>query len=320
MDPFDDLLRGVRADGAGFGRVELSPPWAMRFTDGAPLTLCAPLRGEVWVSGPEAGTGAGAEAGEDRGEPRRVRAGDAAIVRGPEPFVLTDRPPPPGTATAGTAAAEPPGRTVLVTGTYRARDAVAQRLLGVLPPVLVVPGGEECLALLEALEAQVTAACPPGRRVVQDRLLDWLLVCTLRGWFDRPETMPDGWFRALGDEVAGPALRAMHAAPDRPWTLAALAAEAGVSRTTLVGRFTRLVGEPPLTYLTDRRMSLAADLLTAEPTATVAAVARRVGYADAFGFSAAFKRFHGVSPSEYRRTCRPGADRAGTECPPCSPA
>ncbi|MFP8943071.1 AraC family transcriptional regulator [Streptomyces fenghuangensis] len=306
MDPFDDLLRGIRANGADFRRTEMSPPWALRFTDGASLTLCAPLRGEVWVSGP------GAEAGGDGGEPQRVRAGDAAIVRGPEPFVLTGRSAPPGPA----AATEPPGRTVLVTGTYRAPGRTAQRLLGVLPPVLVVPGGQECLTLLKALEAQVTAACPPDRRVVQDRLLDWLLVCTLRGWLDRPEAVPDGWFRALGDEVAGPALRAMHAAPDRPWTLAALAAGAGVSRTTLAGRFTRLVGEPPLTYLTEWRMSLAADLLTAEPTTTVAAVARRVGYADAFGFSAAFKRFHGVSPSRYREACRPGPGLVGTECSP----
>jgi len=94
----------------------------------------------------------------------------------------------------------------------------------------------------------------------------------------------------------------MHAAPDRPWTLAVLAREAGVSRTTLATRFVRLVGEPPLTYLTDWRMTLATDLLT-ESTATVSTVAHRVGYADAFGFSTAFKRFHGMSPSECRRTC-----------------
>ncbi|MEV0085187.1 helix-turn-helix transcriptional regulator [Saccharopolyspora sp. NPDC050642] len=92
----------------------------------------------------------------------------------------------------------------------------------------------------------------------------------------------------------------MHAAPEKPWTLAALAREAGVSRTTLAGRFAKLVGEPPLTYLTDWRMTLAADLL-AESTDPVAAIAHRVGYADAFGFSAAFKRFHGVSPSKYRQ-------------------
>ncbi|MGO4429261.1 cupin domain-containing protein, partial [Streptomyces sp. MCAF7] len=50
MDPFDDLLRGVRSDGAGFSRTELTPPWTLRFTEGASLTLCTPLRGEGWIS------------------------------------------------------------------------------------------------------------------------------------------------------------------------------------------------------------------------------------------------------------------------------
>jgi len=90
------------------------------------------------------------------------------------------------------------------------------------------------------------------------------------------------------------------AAPGEPWTLAALAAQAGVSRTTLAKRFAELVGEPPLTYLTRWRMTLAADML-AESTATVAAVARRLGYADPFGFSTAFKRIYGMSPSEHRQ-------------------
>lgn len=292
MDPFDDLLRGVRADGAGFGRIELSPPWTLPFADGSSLTLCTPLRGEAWISNGEGG------------QPRLVRAGDTVIARGPGPFVLSDRP-------AGT---EPAERTVLLVGTYDVRGEVSRRLLGVLPPVLVVPDSDGCASLRDFLDAQLTA-CTPGRQVVQDRLLDWLLVCTLREWFDQPEAEPPSWYSALSDDAIGPALRAMHAAPDRPWTLATLAGEAGVSRTTLAKRFAERMGEPPLTYLTDWRMTLAADLLTGS-TATVAAIARRVGYADAFGFSAAFKRFRGVSPSRYRTTHSADADCAGAECTP----
>jgi len=288
VDPLDDLLQGVRADGAGFGRTELSPPWTLRFTDGASLTLSAALRGEAWIS-------------LDAGPPRLLKPGDTAIVRGPAPFTVTDR-PQPGSFTATTSAdTSPPASTVLLTGTYQVRGQVAARLLGLLPPLLVLPGTDGCSSLCDFLDSEA-ASCRPGRQVVLDRLLDWLLVCTLRGWFDRPEAAPPAWYRALGDEVTGPALRAMHQAPERPWTLAALAAEAGVSRTTLAARFTRQVGKPPLAYLTDWRMTLAADLLTGS-TATVAAVARQVGYADAFGLSTAFKRVHGVSPSEYRRAC-----------------
>jgi AraC-like DNA-binding protein len=164
---------------------------------------------------------------------------------------------------------------------------------------VIVPDDHDCASLRDYLDFQL-GACRPGRQIVLDRLLDWLLICTIRDWFDQPGAEAPGWYRALGDGTVGPVLRAMHDAPDRPWTLASLAARAGVSRTTLAKRFTELVGEPPLTYLTTWRMTLAADLL-AGSTATVAAVARQLGYADPFGFSAAFKRVHGVSPSEHRK-------------------
>ncbi|GHC64575.1 AraC family transcriptional regulator [Streptomyces cinnamoneus] len=296
MDPFDDLLRGIRAEGAVFGRSVLAPPWALRFTDRAALTLCIPLRGEGWL----------VEEGEGAGAPRHIRQGVAAIVRGPRPFVLTDDPGsaarPEALRDIRCADAAPPGdpagSTVLLAGAYRVRSEASLRLLRVLPPVALVPDDHDCNALYDYLGAHFVAD-GPGRQTVLDRLLDWLLVCTLRDWFDRPEACPPAWYRALGDDVVGPVLRAMHERPAHPWTLAALAAEAGVSRTTMAARFTARVGEPPLAYLTQWRMDLAADLL-ADPAHTVAAVARRVGYADAFGFSSAFKRVRGTSPSEHR--------------------
>ncbi|GAA2106179.1 AraC family transcriptional regulator [Actinomadura alba] len=318
MDPFDDLLRGVRGDGAVFGRSVLSPPWALRFTDGASLTLCVPLRGEGWIGR------------EGEGKPRPLRLGEVAVVRGPEPFIFSDEPFIPGEPLAagepraaapartprdvrcGGAGLDEPdadltGRTVLLAGAYHVRGEVARRLLRVLPSLVLIPDDDDCAPLRDYLEAQLIRP-RPGRQIVLDRLLDWLLVCTLRDWFDRPEAAPPAWYRALVDDVVGPVLRAMHDAPGRPWTLASLATEAAVSRTTLAKRFTELVGEPPLAYLAEWRMALAADLL-AESPATVAAVAQQVGYADAFGFSAAFKRLRGVSPSEYRDAARiPGLD------------
>ena len=88
--------------------------------------------------------------------------------------------------------------------------------------------------------------------------------------------------------------------------MATLAAKAGVSRATLARRFTELVGEPPMAYLTTWRLTLAADLLR-EPDATVGAVARRVGYGSPFALSAAFKRVRGVSPRDHRLGAHPGA-------------
>ncbi|MET8656403.1 cupin domain-containing protein [Streptomyces griseus] len=306
MDVFDELLRGVRGSGAVFGRSVLRAPWSVRFTDGAYLTLCLPMRGGGWIV-PEGG------------EPLRVEVGEAAIVRGPAPFVFTDDPAggtgperaggvrdAGGGAASDTAPAPEAGSgpesgfpTVLLAATYDVRAQVPQRLLQALPPALVVPDEQDCGPMRDYLEGQIGGG-RPGEQIVLDRLLDWLLVCTLRDWFDRPEADPPGWYGALGDQVAGPALRAMHADPAHPWTTAELAVRAGVSRTTLAKRFTELVGEGPVAYLTAWRMTLAADLLT-RPELTVAAVARRVGYADAFGFSTAFKRLRGESPSAFRR-------------------
>ncbi|MFE6040760.1 AraC family transcriptional regulator [Streptomyces sp. NPDC056452] len=298
MDVFDELLRSVRGRGAVFGRSMLWPPWSLRFTDGAYLTFCVPMRGAGWIV-PEGG------------EPRHVGLGEAAIVRGPAPFTFTDditREPGAGArevrwsdGSGGDQDAdhELSGPTVLLAAAYDVQAQVPQRLLRVLPPALVVPEGQDCTAMRDYLEAQITGA-RPGRQIVLDRLLDWLLVCTLRDWFDRPEAEPPGWYQALGDEVAGPALQAIHEDPAHPWTTAGLAARSGVSRTTLAKRFTELVGEAPVAYLTEWRMTLAADLLN-RPELTVAAIARRVGYADAFGFSAAFKRLRGESPSTYRQ-------------------
>ncbi|GAA2961329.1 AraC family transcriptional regulator [Actinokineospora diospyrosa] len=267
MDPFDELLRGVRASGADLRRVELSG--TRRLGAEGSLVLCAPLRGSVTAAG------------------RAVPVGETLVAREPVTVV---------------------GDAVLFVGTYQVRGKVGRRLLGVLPSVLVVPDGAGCESIRGFVDAQTSG----GAQVAQDRLLDWLVVCTLRGWFDT-EAAGTGWLHAMGDDTVGPVLRAMHREPERSWTLATLADQAGVSRTTLATRFAKLVGEPPLTYLTDWRMTLAADLLT-ESAATVAAVARQVGYADAFGFSAAFKRFHGTSPSEYRATCDPTAECVDQVC------
>ncbi len=137
----------------------------------------------------------------------------------------------------------------------------------------------------------------PGQEVVLDRLLDLLLIAVLRAWFARSDAPP--WYRALGDPVVGQAVRLLHHDPAHPWTVAGLAAKTGVSRAALARRFTELVGEPPMAFLTGWRLALAADLLR-ESDATVGAVARQVGYGSPFALSTAFKREHGVSPQEYR--------------------
>ncbi len=139
----------------------------------------------------------------------------------------------------------------------------------------------------------------PGQDVILDRLLDLLLMSAMRAWFDRPESEAPGWYLAQSDPAMGSALRMLHNNPAHPWTVAELAEEAAMSRSALARRFTDVVGEPPMTFLTNWRLTLAADLLC-EPGNTIGSVARQVGYASPYALSAAFKRVRGISPRDHR--------------------
>ncbi len=303
VDVFSDLIRGVRSHGSLFGSSALSPPWSLHFVDGAPLTLCAVLTGAGWVVPEDA-------------PPEPLRAGETIIVRGPGTFTFVDEvgtlaepiacgehcatPEQGGTRHRLGWADEPGGETTLIVGAYPVGGEIGRPLLDALPVVVRVDAGGAGDPVLDHLAAEV-AVDAPGQQVVLDRLLDWMLVCSLREWFDRPGGEPPAWWAAQRDPVVGDALRLLHAEPAAPWTVGSLAGRTGVSRSTLAKRFADLVGEPPLTYLTRWRMTLAADLLAGKESTTISDIARTVGYSDPFGFSAAFKRVRGVNPSEFRR-------------------
>jgi AraC-like DNA-binding protein len=313
MDDLVGLLDGPRARGAFALRSVMEPPWSIRIQDGAPLSLMAVVRSDAWVT-------------PAVGEPVRLGPGDVAVARGPEPYVVGDDPAtapqvvihpgqhcttPDGEPVSQamdlgvrTWGSDPDGSSVLLVGTYQQVGAVGQRLLDVLPPLLVLRHEDWGSPLVPLLGREIVRD-EPGQEVVLDRLLDLVLVAVLRAWFSRTEGSAPGWYRAQGDPVVGRALRLMQNNPAHPWTVAALASTTGVSRAALARRFTTLVGEPPMAFLTAWRLALAADLLT-EPGATVGSVARRVGYGSAFALSAAFKRERGESPREHRERRRAG--------------
>ena len=254
-----------------------------------------------------------------------MRPGDVSIMRGPDPYTIADDPATTpqvvihpgqvcttlngedlvqamdlGVRTWGNRA---DGSAVLLTGTYQEVGEISQRLLDALPPMLLLRSdGWECPVI--PLLADEIGRDGPGQEAVLDRLLDLLLISALRAWFSRPEAEAPRWYQAQSDPVVGRALRMLQNNPAHPWTIAGLATEVGVSRAALARRFTELVGEPPMTFLTSWRLALAADLLR-EPDATVGAVARQVGYGSPFALSTAFKRVRGVSPQQHRRV---GAD------------
>ncbi len=307
MDALGGLLDGPRARGAFLLRSIMNPPWSVRIQDEAPLSLVAMLRDEAWVV-------------PDKGDAVRVGPGDVAIMRGPDPYTFADDPATPpqvvchpgqrcttvdgedmsqamdlGVRTWGNSL---DGSALMLIGTYPLGGEISQRLLGALPALLVLPADAYDSPVIPLLANEIVKN-DPGQEVVLDRLLDLLLITVLRAWFSRPEAKAPAWYHAHGDPVVGRALRVLHNNPAHPWTVAALAAEIGVSRAALARRFTELVGEPPMTFLTGWRLALAADLLR-EPDATVDAVARQVGYSSPFALSTAFKRVRGVSPKDHR--------------------
>lgn len=285
----------------------MDPPWSVRIQDRAPLCMVAAVRGQAWVV-------------PEHGDAVRLRSGDIAIIRGPDPYTVADDPatPPQVVIHPGQRCATPDGtelaqamdlgvRTwgnsmdgsaMLLTGTYQIDGEVSQRLLRALPRLLVLPAHAWNSPLIPLLGDEIVKD-DPGQEAVLDRLLDLLLIAVLRAWFSRPEADVPAWYCAYHDPVVGRALRMLHHNPAHPWTVAKLAAGTGVSRAALARRFTDLVGEPPMTFLTGWRLALAADLL-GEPDATVGAVARQVGYSTPFALSTAFKRVRGISPQEHR--------------------
>jgi AraC-like DNA-binding protein len=307
MDALVALLDEPRARGAFLLRVVMDPPWAIRVEDEAPLSLVSMVRGDAWIV-------------PDDGEPAHIGPGDVAVLRGPDPYGFADDPstPPISIVHPGQRCATLDGRdlaqamslgvrtwgnsvdgsSMMLVGTYEHCGETGRRLLEALPPLLVLPGEALDSPLIPLLGTEI-GRDEPGQEVVLDRLLDLLLVAVLRVWFARPEAEAPAWYRADNDPVVGLALRMLHNNPAHPWTVASLAAAIGVSRAALARRFTDLVGEPPMAYLTGWRLALAADLLR-KPDATIGSVAHEVGYGSPFALSTAFKRVRGISPKEHR--------------------
>lgn len=320
MDALGAFLDGPRARGAFLLRSVLDPPWSMRIQDEAPLTVVAVVRGEAWVVPHDVPA-------------ERFRPGDVVAVRGPEPYVVADSPstPPsivihPGqrcTTLDGESVAETmglgvrtwgnsaTGSTILLTGTYQADGEVTRGLLQALPRLVILRADDWDCPYVPLLADEI-GKDEPGQAAVLDRLLDLLVVAMLRTWFARSDVTAPAWYAASADPVVGRALRLLQNEPAHPWTVASLASAVGVSRAALARRFTELVGEPPMAFLSGWRLTLAADLLR-EPDATVTSVARALGYSSPFTFSTAFKRHHGVSPNAYRN--RPPAAAVGSARP-----
>ena len=311
MDSLGGLLDAPRARGAFALRAVMRSPWSLRVLAESPLTLIAGVAGECWIV-------------PDSGEAVRIGPGDIAVTRGPDPYNVSDsagRTPSVvihpgqhccdldgnsltdrmmhGVRTWGN---DPDGDTRFLVGAYEHLSDISDRLLRALPPVLTVCHDEWDSPIVPLLSDEMTKD-EPGQAAVLDRLLDLLLTAVLKAWFGKRDSSSPEWWRYQGDRIVERALCLMHDRPGQSWTLDSLASETGASRASLSRRFQELVGEPPMTFLKNWRMALAADLLC-RPDETVGTVAEKVGFATPFAFSAAFKRVRGMSPQAHRKSAQ----------------
>lgn len=302
-DPLGEALHLVRMSGAFYCRSELSAPWG--------LTL-PPMPGYLWFHVVTSGSAFL----ETEHATKTLRHGDMALVSHGAGHVLRSEPgaPAPGILdlergivsdryeilTHG----EGGPATLLICGAVRLDHPAAQTLLDVLPEIVHVESSQgHDLAWMQStlgLLAAETKEVQPGGEAVITRLADIIVIQAIRSWLETDPDARKGWLGALRDPHIGRAIALIHRDPSRQWSIAALADEAAMSRSAFSARFTELVGEPVMQYVTRWRMHLALTALR-EDGSTVAALAGRLGYRSEAAFARAFKRVTGSPPGAIRR-------------------
>ena len=155
-------------------------------------------------------------------------------------------------------------------------------------------------SIINLMESEVSQGLP-GNEAVITRLCEVLVVGAIRNWLLHNTDDSVGWIQALKDYNLGRALTKIHQTPSKVWTVALLAAEAALSRTVFSERFTKLVGIPPIQYLSHLRMNLAGDMLRKGSEYSIGEISEEIGYSSEISFSRAFKKFWGKPPGSFRR-------------------
>jgi AraC-like DNA-binding protein len=317
-DPFEVVPRVldlVRLTGAIFFRSDFRAPWA--YTSPPTLELAGALppgtgslvmfhiiaEGRCWVA-----LNDGVKHEVSRGDVVVMPYGDAhsfGSLDDAEPVSITTLLPPrpwsefPHIEHGGN------GEDTLVVCGYLRGDAVLfDPVLRALPSLFVIrpPAGPAAAWVTASVEYALMASESPknGASWTHHRLPELLFTEVLRLYLDQGgDANLTGWLAALRDPVVGQALSLLHADPARDWTVGELSMAVAASKSVLDDRFRRLLGRPPIRYLTEWRLSLASGLLRTTGMG-VGEIAARVGYSSEEAFSRAFKRALGKSPSYWR--------------------
>ncbi|HEV8197283.1 MAG TPA: AraC family transcriptional regulator [Gemmatimonadales bacterium] len=315
MDTLSDLLRVVRLDGAFFYAVEAAEPWGVEAVAAKELTPRIMPSTEHLISYHILTEGRcyGGLIGEDQVE---MVAGDVIVFPHGDAHIMSSE---PGVSVGGpdigrTAPSRYPFKVfhgnpgprnaAFLCGFLGCDRRPFNPLLAALPRRMHMRGMSN--AWLGSFVHQVTEESRLGRsgaEGVLTRLAELMFIEVLRRYIDELPPRQTGWLAGLRDESVGRVLALLHSRPGHPWTLADLAREAASSRSSLAKRFGEIMGQPPMQYLTQWRMQVAANLL-AQTGAKVATIGSEVGYDSEAAFSRAFKKATGFAPGAWREARR----------------
>jgi AraC-like DNA-binding protein len=308
QDPLGEALHALRMSGAFYCRSEFTEPWGLALP---------PLPGYLWFHVVTSGR-VSVDLGD--GELTTLQSGDVALVTQGAGHRLCSEPAAPAPGILDLPREEISDRyevlrhggggalTRMMCGAVRFDHPAARNLVALLPEIIYLDAASTPdLVWMQgtlALIAAETKHLRPGGEAVITRLADVLIIQAIRWWMETDPSAQTGWLGALRDEQIGRALSLIHGDPARAWTVAALADELAMSRSAFAARFTELVGEPVMQYVTRWRMRVAVNTLQDEG-ATVAQLADRLGYRSEAAFARAFKRVTGVAPGSIKRHGEP---------------
>lgn len=302
MDVLTDVLNILELKGWLSSRRELTPPWRYDFAASKDSMFHVISFGGAYLQI------------EGDAKPIRVEDGDVVLFPTGHPHSLYDNPTSPLTRLVHLDYNPQRGHQVvnyegeerallMLCGAFHFKYPHDFPLLRRLPKLIHIPGArgrlEQGFADIVGMIARESASQQPGAEVMLNRLTELLFIQVIRLWIDQQAEASVGWVGALRDQSISAALGLIHQSPERRWRVQELAESAALSRSAFSARFTELVGEPPLTYLTRWRMLRATRLL--KNALRMETIAELLGYESEAAFRKAFKREIGIPPAQYRK-------------------
>ena len=303
-DPLAETLHMLRLTGTLYCRGVLTAPWAIAIPklEGV-MTFLVVTSGACWVE-------------LEGGEPRLLQQGSLALLPHGTPHVLSSAPGLEGDPLFDLPVEKVSQRYEIVThggggeltrtmyGVVRFDDVAAQHLLALLPDIIAIDAWDDqtggWLQSTLLFIANEAASLKPGGETVIMRLSDVVVIQAIRSWLETSPTADTGWLKALRDPQIGKALALMHRSPGADWSVESLADRVGMSRSAFAARFSDLVGQAPLKYLTEWRMRVARSRLI-DTADALSAISIDLGYQSEAAFGRAFKRVFGEPPGSVRR-------------------